>query len=201
MWLGAATLVDLTAIQNFSAVDTFLPAPGSINVAAHVVKAGSNSLRFIMRRNAAEENARIFEAWEWTQIGLAIAFFFLILFGERPPASALVIVPVILIILVLERLVISPNVVGLGRVVDDIPAKELIGNPTVARFWAFQGFYEGCEIVKMLLGLGVGARLMIRRTVEKAQRQTDREMAGIGGASAVPPERRIRKKRVTDQNG
>lgn len=207
MWLGAAVLVDVLAARNFATIDSFIPAPGSSAVTARIAKAGRDSIRVILRRNAAEENAAIFEVWEWSQIGIATVFFFLILCGDRPPASALVLVPVMIVILLLQRFVLTPHVVSLGREVDEIPARELTGNPTVAHFWAFHGVYSGCEILKLLLGLAVGARLMIRRTHDRPQREYDREAIGAGESASrlqaahSQSERRTRKRRKTDQDG
>jgi hypothetical protein len=163
LWLGAAVSIDILAAQNFSSIDPFLAAPGSPSVSAQVQREGAGTVRFILRRNAAEENVRIFEAWEWSQIGIATVFFSLILFGERPPISALVLISAMFVIVLLQHFILTPQVVSLGREVDEIPLREQLRNPTVDRFWVFHGFYSGSEIVKLLLGIGVGIRLMIRR--------------------------------------
>jgi len=163
MWLGAAVSVDVLVAQNFSAIDRFLAAPGTPGATAQVRQTGTKSLRFLLRRNAAEENASIFEVWEWTQIGIATGLFLFILFGERPPGSVLIAIPGMMLILLLQRFLLTPHVASLGREVDEIPAQALFNNPIVSRFWAFHGFYAGGEILKLIVGMGVASRLMIRR--------------------------------------
>ena len=202
MWLGVSASVDLLVSRNSSTVDSFIASPGDVTVSSQIKQAGQKSVRLILHRNASEENAWILEIWEWCQIGIAILFFFLILFGERPPTSALVLVPVMLVIILLERFLLTPHVAALASEVDEMPAMGLVGNPTVAQFRAFQAFYAGCEILKMLLGLGVGARLMIRRTPEHLQREPEWETAAAGNsAHRASSERRTGKRRKTDQNG
>jgi hypothetical protein len=119
LWLGAAVSVDFLVAQNFSTIDPFISASGSPSVSAQIKQAGQKSIRFILRRNAAEENARIFETWEWSQIGIATVFFSLIMFGERPPVSALVLIPAMFVIVLLQHFILTPQVVSFGR--EDVP--------------------------------------------------------------------------------
>jgi hypothetical protein len=164
LWLGAAASIDFLVAQNFSTIDPFISAPESQSASSQMKQAGQKSIRFILRRNAAEENARIFKTWEWSQFGIATVLFILILSGEKPPLSALLLIPAMFIIVLLQHFILTPQVVSLGRKVDEIPATQLLGNPTVSRFWTFHGIYSGCEILKLLLGIGVGARLTISQT-------------------------------------
>jgi Domain of unknown function (DUF4149) len=174
LWLGAAVAIDFLVAQNFSTIDPFMSAPGNPSVTAQIKQSGQTSIRSILRRNAAEENARIFETWEWCQIGIAALLFILVLFGEKPPISALVLISAMFVIVILQHFILTPQVVSLGREVDEIPIREHLRNPTVDRFWVFHGFYSGSEILKLLLGMGLGARLMIRRTPDRAERESER---------------------------
>lgn len=203
MWLGAAALVDIAVTQNFSTVDRFIESPGSPEATAHVNLIGPKTVRLILRRNAAEENAWIFEAWEWTQMAIAPAFFFLILFGERPPKLALILIPVMLAIVLIQRFALTPNIVSLGREVEEIPARELYRNPIATKFWVLHGFYSGFEILKLLVGLGTGIRLMVRRKTEHSRVQ-DRELGTpieVSTGRSAPTDRRIRKRRAYDSGG
>jgi hypothetical protein len=193
LWLGAAVSVDFLVAENFSTIDPFLTALGSPLVTARIKQAGQQSVRFILRRNAAEENGRIFEVWEWTQIGMATLFFFLVMFGERPPLSALILIAAMFVLILIQHFILTPNVVSLGREVDEIPLTEQLRNPTVDRFWVFHGFYSGFEILKLLLGMGVAARLMIRRTPDLTENKSERL-----SESEVEPRKR---RRHSTQNG
>lgn len=164
LWLGAAASIDFLVAANFSTVDSFLADPGGKTASARIGDLGRDSVRFLLRRNAGEENARIFEVWEWTQIGIGAIFFGLLLAGEKPPASALVMVPLMLLIVIAQRFFLTPQVISLGRQMDDLPTAALSNNSIVSQFWTFHGVYSGLEILKLLLGIGVGARLVIRRS-------------------------------------
>ncbi len=97
------------------------------------------------------------------------------------------------VIILVQHFVLTPNVVSLGREVDEIPIREQLRNPTVDRFWVFHGFYSGFEILKLLLGMGVAARLMIRRTPDRAEGKSER---------LSQPENQPRKRhRPSAQNG
>lgn len=162
IWLGAAVAVDVLVTRNFTTVDRFLADPGSPGAVYRINEAKPQNVRFLLRRSGAEENAWIFENWEWTQISIALAFFLLIFFGERPPKAALGLTLAILLLLLGQRFAITPQVISLGREIADIPAADLVKSPVNSRFWIFHGLYSGTEIVKLLLGLGLGVRLMYR---------------------------------------
>ena len=186
MWLGSAVCVDIVATQSFPAVDRFLADPASRSAIALVRPETPQALRFVLRRNAAEENADVFEAWEWTQMGIAMVFFFLVLLGDRPPRSVLIILPVMMVILLLQRFVLTPHIAALGRDMAEVPVGALT-NPAAPKFWAFHGFYYAFEIFKLLLGAGVAARLMIRRTPDSILKikdgETKKDDSFPGGAS------------------
>ena len=84
-WLGAGILADVAVTQNFQAVDRFLQAPGSVSTSLALNAVGRDKERFILRRNAGEENNWIFLNWERVELRCSgAALFLLLLFGERP---------------------------------------------------------------------------------------------------------------------
>ena len=106
-----------------------------------------------------------------------------------------------LVIVLLQRFVLTPHLVSLGREVDEMPARELLNNPTVSRFWAFHGVYTGSEIFKLLMGIGVGVRLMVRRIADSTK-EHDREVPGSKESAHRPQSgERVRKRRKTDHDG
>ena len=70
--------------QNFQTVDRFLETPGSVTTSAQLNQIGRTEERFILRRNAGEENNWIFLNWERVELALGGALFLLLLFGSRP---------------------------------------------------------------------------------------------------------------------
>ena len=161
MWLGAAACIDLIVSLNISSVDLFLAVPGGTTTVAEISHAGHSSARFILIRNAAEENARIFESWEWIQIILALAFFLLLLFGDRKSEVALIMELGMLIVVVVQRFVLTPQLISLGREVAETP--QILDNPMNTQLSVYHGFYMVGEILKLVLGVGLAVRLMISR--------------------------------------
>ncbi len=201
MWLGAALAVDFVATEAFPAVEHYLADRANLAARYPIKEEVPQALRAVMRRNAMEEKVVVFETWEWLQIGVAACFFFIVLMGDRPPRSVLIAVPVMLVVVLLQRLVLTPNLTGAGRDLADVPAAALASSPVSTRFWAFHGLYYGAEVFKLLLGAGVGARLMMRTS--RWQRKED-ESAKEGSTGTDPsaepaeppkPGQRIRKRR------
>jgi hypothetical protein len=158
-WLGAGILADVAVTQNFQAVDRFLQAPGSVSASAALNAVGRDKQRFILRRNAGEENNWIFLNWERIELALGGLLFLLLLFGERPQKLLIVLSAAMFLIVAGEHFYLTPLITDLGRRVDDLPAAD----PDVKTFWVLHGIYSGLDILKILLGLAFAVRLAIKR--------------------------------------
>lgn len=161
-WLGASILTDVAVTQNFQAVDRFLKTPGSVATSIQINELGRNRVRVILRRNAGEENNWIFENWERVEILLGTGLLLLLIFGDRPEKLMLGLCAGMLVIVLAEHFLLTPGIVDLGRRVDDLPATD----PVSKRFWMLHGVYSGMDILKMLLGFGLAARIAIRRKAD-----------------------------------
>ena len=161
-WLGASILTDVAVTRNFQAVDRFLETPGSVSTSSQLNELGRNRVRVILRRNAGEENNWIFENWERAEILLGTGLLLLLIFGGRPKKLMMGLCAGMLVIVLAEHFLLAPGIVDLGRRVDDLPATD----PASKRFWMLHGVYSGMDILKMLLGFGLGARIAIRRKAD-----------------------------------
>jgi hypothetical protein len=155
-WLGAGTLTDLAVTQNFRTIDPFLESTNFTDLD----RAGE---RFILRRNAAEENNWIFENWERLEFAIGGVLFLLLLLGETPVKSQLALNLVLLAIVAAEHFLLTPRIIDLGRMVEDLPATD----PATRTFWMLHGLYGGLDILKILVGLGLAAALVIRPKTER----------------------------------
>jgi hypothetical protein len=158
-WLGASVLADIAVTQNFQTVDRFLKAPGSVSTSRELNKTGRDQARFILRRNAGEENNWIFTNWERVELGLGGLLFILLLFGDKPQKLLLILSLAMVFIVAIEHFGLTPRIVQLGRRVDDLPASD----PVAKRFWMLHGLYAGLDILKLLVGMAFAIRLAIRR--------------------------------------
>jgi hypothetical protein len=158
-WLGAGIFADVAVTQNFQTVDRFLAEPGSISTTVELGKLGRARLRPILRRNAGEENNVIFENWERAEILVASALLLLLLFGPRPQKLMLITAATMLVIVLAQHFYLSPETASLGRQLADLPPDD----PLTKKFWTFHGIYSGSEILKLLVGFVLAARLGLRR--------------------------------------
>jgi hypothetical protein len=160
--LGAGIFADVAVTQNFQTVDRFLAAPGSIGTSVELNAIGRDRARNILRRNAAEENNFLFENWERAEIVLGIGLLATLFFGERPQKGMLVAALSMWLIVAVQHFFLSPNVAEMGRKMADVPDDAAL----VKKFWIFHGIYSGSEILKLLVGFGLGVRLSLRRRAD-----------------------------------
>jgi hypothetical protein len=154
-WLGAGIFTDLAVTQNFRAVDRFLES-------SQLNEIGRARQRIVLRKNAAEENNWIFENWERLEFAIGGGLFLLLLCGERPVKSTLALSFLLPAIVAAEHFLLTPRIIDLGRIVDDLPAAD----PATRTFWMLHGIYGGLDILKILVGLGLAAVLVIRPKTE-----------------------------------
>ncbi len=188
--------MDVTAINNFHAVDRFLSNPGS-DAAVLIHEAGHEKTRILLRRAAGESNVWLFEQWEWFQLGLGLALVLVLIFGPRlgakPPKLVLLLCLLMLAIIFADRLFLTPNIARLGRVIDFLPPGPTL--PERKTFGMYHGISSSLELVKLGLGIVAAGLLLVRRrpnanafardqnSFEQGQlpRKSRREIAGQNG--------------------
>ena len=163
IWLGASILTDIAVTQNFQTVDRFLAAPGNPATSAELNQIGRPLERAILRRNAAEENNFLFTNWERSELALGSLLFLILVFGDRPRKLLMGLSLAMLVIVAAEHFLLTPPIVDLGRVIDELPP----ASPVYKRFWMLHGAYSGLDILKMLLGAAFAFRLVVRRAPDK----------------------------------
>jgi len=171
IWLGAAIFADVAVTQNFQTVDRFLSSTGQ--VAGTGRTAGRTAERALLRRNAAEENAWIFENWERVELVLGAALFVFLLQDNASrklwPGLCLAMIAMV----AAEHFFLTESINELGRRIDDLPATD----PLVRRFWIMHGLYSGLDLLKLAVGFGLAAGLNFQRKLRPAG---EGETAGIG---------------------
>jgi hypothetical protein len=158
-WLAASIFMDFAAIQNFRSVDRFLSAPGAL--AAEQIKAvgGRAEARLFLRAGASETNRYLFEQWEYAQLIIGVILLAVFVYGHGDaPRVAIVLTILMLCIAAADRLLLTPEITRLGRLLDyaSVPG----GDP--ALFWRLHGIYSSLELVKLALGLGIAGVLVVR---------------------------------------
>jgi hypothetical protein len=174
--------MDVTAIVNFRAVDRFLNDPG-IPGAQMIHNTGHENTRVLLRRAAGEANGWLFEQWEWIQLVTGLALLLVFLFGERPPKIPMALCLLMMVLVLVERFALTPNIVRLGRIIDFLPADPKL--PDRVAFSAYHGAYSILDVVKIVFGFAIAGILIIRRQSDPQMFAREAEAA----QEAIPPRR------------
>ena len=149
------------ATQNFRGVDRLLAQP-SPAAAVEIKTLGPDAARALLRYQVSEQNRWYFETWEETQLAVGLFFFLLALFGTKEARSSLALALGMLLIAALQRLLLTPEIVSLGREIDFIPPD--VSSSLRSRFWVLHGAYTGVELLKWALGLTLAAKLCFKQS-------------------------------------
>jgi hypothetical protein len=152
--------MDVTAIVNFHAVDRFLADPG-IPAAQLIHNAGHENIRVLLRRTAGEANGWLFEQWEWIQLVTALSLLLVFIFGSRPPKIPMALCGLMMILVLVERFALTPNIIRLGRIIDFLPAGPQM--PDRVGFNWYHRAYSMLEIAKLVAGFAIAGLLIVRR--------------------------------------
>jgi len=170
--------MDLIAVENFKAVDRFLSDTG-VSAAQDVYTLGRGETRVLLRHLVGEQNRFYFERWEWIQLGIAVGFLFLLIYGQRPPKLAILLTLIMLTILLGQRAGLTPQISKIGRVLDFLPTSG--DDPQRKLFWTFHGIYSGVELLKIALGIAIAGLLIVRPKPDRQMFARESELNEVPG--------------------
>ena len=154
LWLGGGLLMDLVVTQNFRSVDRLLaqPAPAA---AQEIAKLGPADARAFLRHQVSEQNRWYFETWGLLETLIGAALLSILLFGSTEKNFTLLFALLMLLIAVVQRFALTPQMVVLGRAIDWIPIDQ--PSPERSRFWMLHNAFVGLELLNWALGLFLAA--------------------------------------------
>jgi hypothetical protein len=160
IWLTGGLFMAMVATQNFHAVDRLLAKP-AVPAAVELNKLGPVAARALLRYHSAELNRLYFETWENAELAIGLVLMLVLLFGSDESKWTLSLPLAMLTIALVQRFVLTPEIVALGRIIDFVP----VSPPTEERnrFWVLHGVFTSLELLKWVLGLLLTARLVFRR--------------------------------------
>jgi hypothetical protein len=161
-WLVGSLFMMFVATQNFRAVDRLLESPTTPLTKIEVQLGGKDELRQLLRHQVAEINRYFFECWEYFGIALAICLGIVLVFATNANVATMALVGLMLLVAVVQRVLLTPEIIFLGRHLDFLPPDAV--TPDRARFWNFHIAYSASELLKLFLGIVLGAKLMVRGT-------------------------------------
>jgi hypothetical protein len=166
VWLGGIIMMSVVATQNFRTVDRILLDPSP--AAAPELKAiGHNTARMLLRWQAGEQNRGLFEIAETAQIAMAMTVLFVLLFGSTEGKYVLGLCLLLLVLVIMQRFLLTPMMVSLGRLVDFVP--QSVHSPERVRFQVLHTGYAGLEVIKCLICLLLAGKLLVRTRRSSSQ--------------------------------
>ena len=118
--MGAGLWMLWVAADNAASADRLLLAPGA-NAAAYLKTLGRAQLGPLTHYLANEQNRSLFDTWGVVQIVLGVLFFFLLLFGTHLGKFPLAVALLMLLIVIGERVAITPGAELVGHATDFNP--------------------------------------------------------------------------------
>lgn len=159
VWLGVTLFMWFAAGKSFLTVDQILRAPGAqfAKIAQPLTPAATREL---LRHLASEINRTFFSAYNWTQVALGLALFFLLLRRTPRDATSLAIAGTMLLFVLILTFIVTPQIVTLGRSLDFVARTP--PPPEMSRFRILHGAYTTLDALKLLGGLALLARWVAR---------------------------------------
>lgn len=148
------------ATENFRSVDRLM-AQGNPGAIVRLNPIGKVEGRALLRYQVSEQNRYYFATWEMVQVFLGGFFFFFMLFATREGKLTLGLALFMWVLVLAQRLALTPEITSLGRSMDFVPAAQMAGERV--KFMVLHTTYVGVELAKWGLGLALALILILQR--------------------------------------
>lgn len=162
----------MLATQNFRSVDRLLAKP-VLPAAQQLDKLGPAAARVLLRHQVSEQNRWYFETWGLAETVIGAAVLLILLFGSSEKNFTLLICLLMLLIGILKRFALTPQIVFLGRIIDWVPIDQ--PSPERSRFWMLHNAFVGLELLTWALGFTLTAKLLFRSRKRSMDQGTELE--------------------------
>ena len=171
-WLMGSICMSIVATENFYTIDRLLAGSPNAAFATMVQKLGQPAARDLLRYLSSELNRLYFQVWNVAQLVLGVAMLWL-LAGPAEPDPAYTSrtrsgVMAMLVTVVLMLGYLTPAIVSLGRELDFVPRDPAPAG--MQRFWILHAAYTSLEILKLVVGLVVVARIPVGSRLARGSR-------------------------------
>jgi len=172
MWLAGGFLMAWITSQDFNSADRLFDEDPAVMLMLKTI--GPTAGRAVLRHQVAEQNRELYETWEYVQLFTGLFFFFFLLLGTREGKVALGLALLLLLLVVAQRFVITPELNYLGRPLDFA----IKGGPAPdrARFMLVRGAYIAVEVLKGAAGLVLATVLVFRKSRRASSGYTRQEI-------------------------
>jgi len=152
--------MDMVATQNFRSVDRLLDKPVA-QASDQLERMRPDGARMLLRHQVSEQNRWYFQMWGLVETGIGLALLLVLLFGSTERNFTLLLALLMLLIAIVKRFALTPQMVVLGRLIDWIPP----GEPSADRshFRMAHNAFVGLDLLTWAIGFFLTARLLFRR--------------------------------------
>ena len=160
LWFGGGLVMAWYGSRSFGTVNEIM---NSSNPAFTVQTKplGPAATRLVLRYEVAEQNRWFFRNWEILQILLGLFFFSYLLFGTTEGKFTLIVSLAMVVLTLIQRLGISPELGIVGRSMDYVPTE--FSAQEHAKFWLLHNAYLGLDALKYGLGVVLVVIAMSRK--------------------------------------
>jgi hypothetical protein len=160
VWVGWALFMWFLAGRSFRTVDRVL-TNSNPQVAEAARPLAPEKERELLRHVASEINRTVFHAYGIAQIALGLILVSLFFVKTPRDNFGLVLAVTMLGLVLVLTLVVTPQITSLGRSLDFVPRTP--PPPEFKRFWMLHGAFTGLDGLKLLAGLFLLGRLILKR--------------------------------------
>jgi hypothetical protein len=179
LWLGGGLLVAWLTRVNLKMADHL---ESHARPAARLeLKARGANAAALARYQAAEENREFRRVWEIAQLILGCGFFGLMLFGSRESKFLLAGILLLILVVALERFIMTPAITARGRLLDFSVPEAAWGESN--RYRVLEISYGAVEGVKWLLTAILAGRLVFSRKGSGRSRDSRRQLDRVDKAN------------------
>jgi hypothetical protein len=159
LWVGITLFMWFAAGKSFSTVNRILQAqnPELVKITKPLSPAET---REVLRHLASEINRTFFGTYNWVQVVLGALLLFLLLRQTPRDITATALVGAMFVIILILSFIVTPQIVTLGRSLDFVP--RIPPPPEMGRFRMLHAAYTGLDGIKLLGGLALLARWIVR---------------------------------------
>jgi len=151
--------MDMVVTQNFRSVDRLLANPAA-PAAQQLDRLGPGDARVLLRHQVSEQNRWYFETWGLIETLIGAALLLILIFGSTEKNFSLLLALLMLLIAILQRFVLTPQMVVLGRIIDWVPVDQ--PSSERSRFWLLHNAFVGLELLNWMLGFLLTGKLLFR---------------------------------------
>lgn len=145
--------------QSASSVERHFEEDASVIVLLKTI--GPTAGRALLRHQAMEENRDLVEMWEYAQIFWGVFFFAFLLLGTREGKFPLALALLMLLLVILQRFLLTPELNALGRPLD-FAAKGGAAKDQ-GRYVLVQSISIGLELLKWAAGILLAGMLIFQK--------------------------------------